>query len=207
VPVVRAIETSNTRVLDLLQQLRILLQSHESSDREPVDLRALVQRTLPILEGSFRESGVLLNPVVPGGPAEVLASATQLQQLLLILCTQALDECRRLPSRPSGGQVQVSLEADARQVRLRVEDSGQRTGAQLRQQMQAAATSGGRERLGLGLAVAQRVAQAHHGQLQIRDSALGGAAFVLTLPSAQAARETASSALAITPPPRHTSPS
>lgn len=206
-PVVRAIESSNARVLDLLQQLRILLQAQETSDREPVDLRALVQRTLPILEGSFREAQVRLTTDLPPGPADVLASATQLQQLLLILCTQALDECRRLPADPPGSQVQVSLEVDPRQVRLRVDDSGQRTGAQLRQQMQAAVTHTGGGRMGLGLAVAQRVAQAHHGQLQIRESWLGGASFILSLPSAQDARETAASALAITPPPRHTSPS
>ncbi len=211
-PVVRAIETSNERVLDLLQQLRILLRSHESSDREVVDLRSLVQRTVPILEGSFREHGIRLAANLPDRPFEVLASATQLQQLLLILCTHALDDLRRQPAGEGGQQVRVGLELDAREVRLRVEDSGQRSGADLRRQLGAETSQGpwtqeAGDRRGLGLAVARRVAEAHMGRLDIRESWLGGAAFVLTLPTAQAATELAASAPAITPPPRQTSPS
>lgn len=187
---VQAIETSNDRVLDLLQQLRILLQTQESRGSETVDLRALVLRTLPILEGSFAEHRIQLLPSLAEGRYEVQASATQLKQLLLILCAHALDDLRRQPP-PAGRphQVRVSLQGDDREIRLRVEDSGPRSGADLRRrlaQRAAAAPSGQRpgDRLGVGYTVAQRVAQAHQGQLDIEDSPLGGTAFVLTLPPA-----------------------
>ena len=212
-PVVRAIEASNERVLDLLQQLRILLRSQESCDREVVDLRPLIQRTVPILEGSFREHDIRLIATLPARPFDVLASATQLQQLLLILCTHTLDELRRQPAGEGGLQVRVALEADAHEVRLRVEDSGQRSGADLRRQFEPKARRGIRlqeesgDRRGLGLVVARRVAEAHLGRLEIRESWMGGAAYVVTLPTAQAAAELAASAPAIRPPPTQTSPS
>ncbi len=187
--VVQAIETSNERVLDLLDQLRILLQIQEYSGGETVDLRALVLRTLPILEGSFAEHRIQLVPSLPEGRFEVQASATQLQQLLLILCAHALDDLRRQPP-PSGAkqQVRVSLQGDDREIRLRVEDSGPRSGTDLRSRLAlgagvAPASPGREDRLGVGYTVAQRVAQAHQGQLDIEDSALGGTAFVLTLPT------------------------
>ncbi len=192
--VVQAIETSNERVLDLLQQLRILLQVQEYSDGEIVDLGALVLRTLPILEGSFAEHRIPLVTALAEGRFEVQASATQLQQLLLILCAHALDDVRRqTPLADRQQEVRVSLQGDAGQICLRVEDSGPRSGAELRSRLAfgAAAPQAGQrsdDRLGVGYTVAQRVAQAHQGQLEIQDSPLGGTAFVLTLPPAEVLR-------------------
>lgn len=249
-PVVRSIETSTDRVLDLLQQLRILLQAQEHTDHQTQDLRALVLRTLPILEGSFRENRIRLRPLLPEREFQVRASATQVQQLLLILCAHALDDLRRQPP-PEGREpvVQVSLEGDAQTVRLRVEDSGAPapaaalrplttavagtgTGAGAGTDGEAYAGDAGTslrlDRLGVGLTVAQRVAQSHRGSLDIEESMLGGNAFVFTLPTADvahavkgtwglsaaqapataaAASASMPSAAAMTPPPRQTSPS
>lgn len=200
VAMVRSIETSNDRVLDLLQQLRILLQTQEPTAAEVLDLRALVVRTLPILEGSFRERQILLLSCLPDLPLEVRASAHQLQQLLLILCAHVLDDLRRQPTPPGReAWVRVTLSGDSGQVRLHVEDSGEEGRAPEEQPLvRGAARRGeGVDRLGIGFAIAQRVAQAHHGELSVESGKFGGTAFLLKLPTAEVMREASETKVAL----------
>jgi len=171
----RSIEVSNDRVMQLLQQLRILLADHDASDHRDVELGTVISRTLPILEGSFRDQNVGLARLIAPQAVWVHGSASQLQQLLLILCLNALS-LRQLARRGEGAQswVRVGLAREGDRAVLTVEDGGSAR----------AGRDAASKRVDVGLAIATRIAQAHDGVLTFASGASpGGMIFRLSLPA------------------------
>ncbi len=168
-----AVDASNDRVQQLLQQLRILLAHHDARDRRDLDLGALVAQTVPILQGSFRDQSVALEMTPARAPTGVHANPTQLQQLLLILCTNALTQVQAMRAPDTSAWVRVEVSAQAREVHLTVRHCGQGP-------RQADRPS---ERIDVGLAIATRIAQAHGGLLSpVEGQAPGAGGFRLSLP-------------------------
>lgn len=169
-----AVDASNDRMLQLLQQLRILLATHDASDHRDVELGALITQTVPILQGSFRDQAVALEVVPAHVPVTVHASPTQIQQLLLILCVNALTLLQaetRAPGAASWVRLRLVVQGD--EAHLSVENSG------------SGRPSGERapERIDVGMAIATRIAQAHDGVLVALPGACSGALnFRLSLP-------------------------
>lgn len=169
-----AVDASNERMLQLLQQLRILLATHDASDHRDVELGALITQTVPILQGSFRDQAVALEVVPAHVPVTVHASPTQIQQLLLILCVNALTLLQaemRAPGAASWVRLRLVVQGD--EAHLSVENCG------------SGRTSGERlsERIDVGLAIATRIAQAHGGVLAtVPGEGPGAWAFRLSLP-------------------------
>ena len=168
-----AVDASNDRVQQLLQQLRILLAHHDARDHRDLDLGALVAQTVPILQGSFRDQAVALEVTPARAPTGVHANPTQLQQLLLILCTNALTQVQAMRAPDTPAWVRVEVSAQAREVHLTVRHCGQGP-------RQADRSS---ERIDVGLAIATRIAQAHGGLLSpVEGQAPGAGGFRLSLP-------------------------
>jgi C4-dicarboxylate-specific signal transduction histidine kinase len=168
-----AVDASNDRVQQLLQQLRILLAHHDARDHRDLDLGALVAQTVPILQGSFRDQAVALEMTPARAPTGVHANPTQLQQLLLILCTNALTQVQAMRAPDTPAWVRVEVSAQAREVHLTVRHCGPGP-------RQADRPS---ERIDVGLAIATRIAQAHGGLLSpVEGQAPGAGGFRLSLP-------------------------
>lgn len=168
-----AVDASNDRVQQLLQQLRILLAHHDARDHRDLDLGALVAQTVPILQGSFRDQAVVLEMTPARAPAGVHANPTQLQQLLLILCTNALTQVQAMRAPDTPAWVRVEVSAQDREVHLTVRHCGPGP-------RQADRLS---ERIDVGLAIATRIAQAHGGLLSpVEGQAPGAGGFRLSLP-------------------------
>jgi signal transduction histidine kinase len=168
-----AVDASNDRVQQLLQQLRILLAHHDARDHRDLDLGALVAQTVPILQGSFRDQAVALEVTPARAPTGVHANPTQLQQLLLILCTNALTQVQAMRAPDTSAWVRVEMSAQEREVHLTVRHCGQGP-------RQADRSS---ERIDVGLAIATRIAQAHGGLLSpVEGQAPGAGGFRLSLP-------------------------
>ena len=169
-----AVDASNERMLQLLQQLRILLATHDASDHRDVELGALITQTVPILQGSFRDQAVALEVVPAHVPVTVHASPTQIQQLLLILCVNALTLLQAATRDPGPAPwVRLRLVIAGDEAHLSVENSG------------SGRTSHDRpsERIDVGLAIATRIAQAHGGVLASMPGERPGAGvFRLSLP-------------------------
>ena len=169
-----AVDASNERMLQLLQQLRILLATHDASDHRDVELGALITQTVPILQGSFRDQAVVLEVVPARVPVSVRASPTQIQQLLLILCVNALTLLQAATRDPGPAPwVRLRLVIAGDEAHLSVENS------------QSGRTSHDRpsERIDVGLAIATRIAQAHGGVLaSLPGERPGAGVFRLSLP-------------------------
>jgi signal transduction histidine kinase len=93
-------------------------------------------------------------------------------------------------ARHAGSQVQVSLQQAGPWVVLRVDDDGPGIPVEDRSTVfeRFARLQAGRARdaggAGLGLALTKRIVEQHGGRISVEDSPLGGAAFVVALPSA-----------------------
>lgn len=147
----------------------------------PVDLDSVQRRTCQLLLPQAKHAGIrLIEATTPDGlPALVLGDADRLHQALSNLVLNALQ------ATPTGGEVRLSLQADATHLCLEVLDTGPGFSPQ-------ALLSGGdpffSEReggMGLGLSVALDIARAHGGSLLWTHRAdTQGAAVALRLPLA-----------------------
>jgi len=128
--------------------------------------------------------------VEPALPA-VAIDADRLRQALLNLLRNGLEAAGK------GGTVRVSARrldgardageddgSDGEGVELVVEDNGPGVPAASRDQIFSPFFTTKKEGTGLGLVVAREIAREHGGDLIVTDGALGGAAFLVTLPAA-----------------------
>ena len=84
---------------------------------------------------------------------------------------------------PHGGRILVSLQRQADQLVLIVEDSGSGVPAADRERLlERFHTQGNSQGAGLGLSIVQRICERHQGTLVLGDSALGGLLVKITLP-------------------------
>jgi len=145
-------------------------------DRQPLELAALVQRTVNHIEGDLRGHTVDCGPL----PAvTVHADENRIEQIL----TNLLKNAAKFS--PEGAPIRVALEERGTEVSLHVVDRGpgvpaDRIGGLFRKFSRLGSLRGGN---GLGLYLSRGFALAHGGELRYRRADTGGADFVLTLPT------------------------
>lgn len=149
-------------------------------DPRPTTARAVLEPTIAALSPVATRRRITL--AFEGDlDAHVAADAIKLRQAIDNLVANALKFT------PRGGRVHVAVEAKAGQVAFDVGDSGPGIPPAERanifdryKQGKTGRTAGG---AGLGLAIAKGIAEAHGGTITVGDSALGGAAFRLSVPA------------------------
>lgn len=120
---------------------------------ERVELRTVVAHVLRLLQRQAEHAGVTLNR---DGDAEVRADPARLRQLLLNLVLNAIQ------AQHGGGEVIVHIRRDG----LSVEDHGPGVSADLAPHLFTPFASGRVQGTGLGLHLAQAIAEAHGAHLQ-----------------------------------------
>lgn len=84
---------------------------------------------------------------------------------------------------PHGGQVAVSLQAEAQRIGLRVADSGPGVSAEQREQLfRRFYRQGEGQGAGLGLSIVQRIVELHRGEIHLGEAPLGGLEVAVWLP-------------------------
>ncbi len=99
------------RAADLVQQI-LTFSRQSNAEKRPIAVTPLVQESLKLLRASL-PSTIIIHQELPAGDTLVLADATQLQQIVLNLCTNAFQAMRDL-----GGELTVRLD------RVNVRDYG-----------------------------------------------------------------------------------
>jgi signal transduction histidine kinase len=180
------IERQNNRLAQLVQDL-LLLSRMDIQELKPKQhtfcLNDLVSDTVEELEGLAFASGITLSAKIQTmQPLYVLGSEEQLYRLLANLVTNAIRYT------PQGGRVTVSLERSDHHVLIHVQDTG--IGIAKAEQTRifdrfyrvnsdrSRATGGS----GLGLSIAQAIAQAHEGTIQVWSELGEGSTFTVRLP-------------------------
>jgi signal transduction histidine kinase/ActR/RegA family two-component response regulator len=187
--------TAANRARGLVDQILAYSRSQRGT-RVAVDLRRIVAETLELVRGSLAE-GVHLEMQLPSEPLSVIGDATQLHQVAMNLCTNALQALE------GTGRLSVTLEATdlerervfqhgtlapGRYVRLSVEDSGpgmdEATLARIFEPFFTTKEVG--KGTGLGLALVYGIVTDSGGTIDVSSEPGRGSAFTIYLPRADA---------------------
>lgn len=166
------------RQLELVEEQLVgflTLGKPQPARRDRCDLAAIMADVERLVAADCKHRGMELTVSQPARPVTVCGDASQLRQMLVNLTLNALDAAGR------GGRVRIALEADAARVRLAVCDSGPGVPDEIRQALFEPFVTTKPEGIGLGLAVANRIALAHGGELCYRREA-GQTRFEVDLP-------------------------
>lgn len=148
--------------------------------RAPVDLTMLVTEVAVLAEPFARSSGIAIVQEVPDAPVIAPVDASWLQQALLALIDNAVKHA------PETGDIRLSLTTSATNAHISVADTGPGVAeADLARLFESGYQSAEGRRhggSGLGLAVAQWVADAHDGRISAANGADGGLTITIDLP-------------------------
>jgi len=149
---------------------------------EALDLRLAVDGTLALIRPLFAERNVRVERnYAPDLPVTV-ADPSAIKQVILNLLKNAADALEE-----TGGTVRISAEAspDGRAVVVAVADDGPGIDPELRERIfePFVTTKAAGRGTGLGLAICRRIAEAHHGTLEVGAGPSRGAVFTLRLPA------------------------
>jgi len=174
----------NARAIDLTEALLLLSRAERRSFvREPVDLSLLAEEATEVLLPLAERNGVTIS--TGGDVAPTLGSRPLLLQLTSNLVHNAI--VHNLPDR---GQVWVTLRSLPENVLLTVENTGpvlaESVVATLAEPFQRGSQRARSDHagVGLGLAIVQRVAEAHDGDLTLSPRPGGGLRATVRLPLA-----------------------
>jgi signal transduction histidine kinase len=136
-----------------------------------VDVVQAVRQALRLVEPQARHAGVVLEgPQVPGAaPVVIAADRHRLQQVFGNLLRNAVQAL------PAGGRVTVRVLAEATHVAVVVEDEGAGFSASALARLGEPFYSEKEGGMGLGLAVAKDICEAHGGRLTVENRPGGGA--------------------------------
>lgn len=135
----------------------------ETVPRTSVDLRALVDETLPLVEPACRHANIRLAWNRPDAKVEVDGEADSLRQLLLNLLLNAIEAATDATGK--AGDVRVELPRNQQGVQLRVLDSGPGPSVDMATRVFEPFATSKPDGTGLGLSVAREIAEAHSATL------------------------------------------
>lgn len=172
------------RISALVEGLLVLARagSDAPSSRTPIDVVEHVDNVVAQVSSLAVTAGIELSGPADGTRESVVANGVMVETAVRNLVENALAATTR------GGHVRVEVEGRTSAIAIVVDDDGRGLDgdpARLFEPFQRGASDReARGGVGLGLAIARRVATAHGGDVTASASPLGGARFVLTLPRA-----------------------
>lgn len=171
-----------SKLIDDLYELSLADAGALNYRMEPVDLAALAQEVVALIEQRFARRKITVELVAQQPGLYILGDAQRLSQLL----SNVLENSLRYTDGP--GCVRVSVDEADEGVRLIVEDSApgvpEEMLSRIFERLFRVEVSRSREHggAGLGLAICQRIVQAHGGDIVAESSELGGLRMVMVFP-------------------------
>jgi len=154
------------------------------------DVNETVRDLLDFVRPELEAGGVQVTASLSPGVPRVLADVAQLRQLLLNLLRNARE------AMPSGGSLHVATRSDEGLVSLEIQDTGQGISPERMERIFDPFFTTKARGTGLGLAMAQEIAQEHGGQLLCESVVGEGAVFTLRLPAAPLLEQAQAQAIA-----------
>jgi two-component system, OmpR family, sensor histidine kinase VanS len=176
----------NTRAIDLTEALLVLSRADQRSfAREHVDLSLVAEEATETLLPLAEQRGLTIE--TSGDATPTIGSPALLLQMTMNLVHNAI-----VHNLSEHGTVWVKTIADAEDVLLTVENTGEKLTSQLVSTLAEPFQRGSRRirtghaGVGLGLAIVNSIAQAHDGTLTLTPRADGGLCVTVQLPAAPA---------------------
>ena len=172
---VRLVEQESVACQRIVQGLLDLARP-QRLERTEVDLGDVAREAIQLLEESGALAGRKIDLVVPDGISPVTGDAGQLRQVVSNLLSNAIHAARE--------RVAIRVNTDESTASIVVEDDGDGIEPDVRARVFDPFVTTKRDGTGLGLTIAQSIADAHGGRIEI-DSAPGrGTRATLSLPLA-----------------------
>jgi two-component system sensor histidine kinase BaeS len=173
------------RLVDSLNHLTRMESPGRQLALAPLQLSALVDETLTVLQPEFEEKGVQARNCLSQETPLVLADSDKITQVFLNLMDNALRYT------PRGGSITISARPEGEQMRVTVRDTGTGIAAEEAQRIfdrfyrADASRNTATGNSGLGLSIVKAIVEAHGGAVGV-ESALGqGTAIWFTLAQAR----------------------
>lgn len=170
------------RIIETLLRLHRIEEGQQPLQLEPVAAESIVTQAASALGEDFARRGLTLQTALPAGLPRVRADRELIGYVLTNLLSNALKFV------PSGGEVVVTAMANADQVVFTVRDNGPGIAEEhiphLFTRFYRAGAPAGVSGVGLGLAIARQLVQAHGGTIHYAPQQPTGAGFVFTLQAA-----------------------
>lgn len=177
---IEVIRSETTRASYVVKDLLAFARRSEPR-REPVDLNAVVERTLRLRAYQFTASGVAVESRLANDLPAVLGDSRQLQQVCLNLFTNA---AQAMAPR-GGGVLTIVTRGEGREVVLDVSDTGPGIPEHVRARIFEPffTTKAEGEGTGLGLSVSYGIIGSHRGSILVAASSPMGTTFRVTIPA------------------------
>ncbi len=147
---------------------------------EPTPLEPVVKRALDFIDAQAREKGIAIRRVLAGSQRPARCDPVQIYQVALNLIVNALQIL------PPGGEITVrTLPPRNGRVSFEVSDNGPGIPAELQERIFAPFFTMREGGTGLGLALVQRIVQAHQGAVSVVSEPGQGTTFHVELPAVQ----------------------
>jgi len=166
---------------DLLESLLLFTQTGRALHPEFESIALMIQRAVSMVRShpASRDVKVTLNGL---SSIEAWVDSRKLGRAVYNLILNACQAAKRGKGPP---RVTLSLYEDEQSIGIRVADNGPGVPASLRQKIFLPFVSEGRESgIGLGLTLAQQIAQEHGGRVDLDETSEGETVFTINLPKA-----------------------
>jgi signal transduction histidine kinase len=181
--IIADIRNDDIRASDVIRRMRQLLQKREL-ESQPVDLNDVAQDTVAIARPDARSRQIQLDLELGNGMPRTTGDRVHLQQVVLNLLMNAIDAVAKTPVERR--RVRVLTSHGDGEVRLAVVDAG--TGIPTERLSEIFepffTTKSGGAGMGMGLAIARSIVEAHAGRMAAENNTGGGATVWFSLPAA-----------------------
>jgi len=175
--VVRNITRIRSMVLDILYYAK-----DRDPDWEQLSAQSIVDEVYDVMAAKAKEMGVEFSKEVADQPGEFEADKNAIRSMLINLLENSFDACR-IDKKKERHKVVLRVKGADQQVHFEVEDNGIGMERETREKaFSLFFSSKGTEGTGLGLFIANKIASAHGGDIQLQSEWEVGTRFIVGLP-------------------------
>lgn len=169
------------RAGQIIKRLREFVARGES-DRQPEDLRKLIEEASALALVGVKETGVNVSFDYDMTVGSVMADRIQIQQVILNLMRNALEALQEVDRR----ELKVSTrQIDPETVEIAVKDTGPGIAPEIAEKLFQPFMTTKPQGMGVGLSISRTIVEAHGGRLWAEPNPEGGTVFYLTLKSTE----------------------
>jgi C4-dicarboxylate-specific signal transduction histidine kinase len=180
--IMKDIVADEIRAADVVHRVRVMVRKGVL-EHGPLDINGVVGEVVQLVKGDMASRRVPMTLELASGLPRVRGDRVQLQQVVLNVVLNGIDAMRETNGREPALAIRT-FAAGPRSVTVAIEDSGPGIDPRNVERIFEPLYTTKREGLGMGLAIARTIIQAHGGQLRAANNAAGGATFEFTLPVA-----------------------